>query len=53
MVFYRWTSYMKAKSPHKNEIIKIYHDYACKTLAQQTSSQNQKPTPFNQGPNLQ
>lgn len=34
MVFYRWTSYMKAKSLHKNEILKIYHNYALKMLAQ-------------------
>jgi glycosyltransferase involved in cell wall biosynthesis len=32
MVFYRWTSYMKAKSPRKGEIFKTYHKIAKETL---------------------
>jgi glycosyltransferase involved in cell wall biosynthesis len=34
MVFYRWTAYMKAKSPNKNQINHIYHDIAHSTLNQ-------------------
>jgi glycosyltransferase involved in cell wall biosynthesis len=34
MVFYRWTSFMKAKSPGKNKIVQIYNEIAKKTLVE-------------------
>lgn len=39
MVFYRWTSFMKAKSPGKNKIVQIYNEIAKKTLAEIGSNQ--------------